>query len=162
MPPAFQGSSFLLTYPQSDFPLIDYIEHVKQLDSFKYVRVCSEQHADGSFHRHAVVYFSRKIRVGQRYFDFKERHPNIKTVGRTKEDWKRSIAYVSKDEEFLEYGSPRHDEDSSVWASVLAASSREEALKLIQTEKPRDFILQRRNIDYALDQVCSCLTHFYK
>lgn len=160
MPATFQGSSFLITFPRQSFDLANYVEYVSSLPGFSYVCVSSEQHEDGSPHRHALLYFSKKIRVGARYFDYQEAHPNVQTVGRKKEDWKRVRDYVTKDGVFLEHGLGRHEEDSSTWSRVLAASSRVDAEKIIAEEKPRDWILNRRNIDYSLDQVC--LTHFYK
>lgn len=160
MPCAFEGSSFLLTYPQSDFELNAFLNHLLDTLGAQYARVCSEQHADGSLHRHAVAYWAKKIRVGARHFDYEGRHPNVKTVGRKKSDWTNCVTYVSKDGSFLERGTPRHSEDASVWSLIARATSREEVLSLVAAERPRDYVINRRNIDYFLDQVC--LTHFHK
>ena len=151
MPAAFEGSSFLLTYPQSDFNINEYLQHFSSLPSVSYVCVSSEQHADGSLHRHALVYFNKRQRLNATFFDYKERHPNVKAVGKKKSDWENVLTYVQKDGAFLVTGIPRHTKDT--WANVATASSREEALALIQKEKPRDFIINRRNIDYALDSL---------
>lgn len=159
MPASFQASSFLLTYPVSDFSLDDLKSFLLELGA-SYARICSEQHADGSLHRHALVHFPKKIRVGPRHFDFQERHPNIRTVGRKKSDWDNCLAYVSKDGEVLEYGTPRHDSNSSVWSAIARASSRQEAQEILLKEKPRDAIINARQFDYWLDKVC--LTHFNK
>lgn len=153
MPATFQASSFLLTYPQSTFELDDLRIFLADLGA-TFCRIASEQHADGSLHRHALVHFPSKLRVGPRHFDFNGRHPNIRTVGRKKTDWENCIAYVSKDGEFLEYGTPRHDPNSSIWSTIARASSRQEAEEILKSEKPRDFILNARNFDYWLDKVC--------
>lgn len=151
MPAAFEGSSFLLTYPQSDFDLQTFQDYLKTLPDYKYSLVSSEKHDDGALHRHAVVLFSKRQRLSSSFFDYLERHPNVKPVGRKKSDWTNCTTYVKKDGDFLEHGQPRHE--TSVWAEIASANSREEALRLIQTEKPRDFVLQQRNIDYYLDKV---------
>lgn len=152
MPATFQGSSFLLTYPQSDFPLQSLLDHLISLN-VKYAKVCSESHADGSLHRHALVCFPSKIRVGPRHFDFEARHPNVRPVGRKRSDWENCGAYVAKDGEVLEYGTPRHGEDSCVWSSIARASSRVEAEEILRREKPRDSIINARQFDYWLDKV---------
>jgi len=151
MPAAFEGSSFLLTYPQSDFSLSDFQTHLQSLPDYKYSLISSEKHADNSLHRHAVIYFSKRQRLSSSFFDYLDRHPNVKPVGKKVTDWTNCTTYVRKDGDFLEDGVPRHER--SVWSQVANAKSRNEALQLIREEKPRDFVLQRRNIDYFLDSV---------
>lgn len=151
MPAAFEGSSFLITYPKSDFELIALQTFFKSLADYKYSLISSEKHEDGTLHRHAIVYFNKRQRLPANYFDFLERHPNIKPVGKKKSDWDKCQKYVRKDGDFVEDGTPRHE--VSVWSEIAASSSREEALHLIKSEKPRDFVLQARNIDYFLDKV---------
>lgn len=152
MPAKFRGSSFLLTYPQSDFPLQSLLDHLISLD-VRYAKLCSERHNDGSLHRHALVHFATTIQVGSRHFDFEQRHPNVRTVGRKRTDWENVSAYVGKDGEILEYGTPRHAENASVWSAIVGASSRSEAEQILRTEKPRDAVLNSRNFDYFLDKM---------
>lgn len=151
MPAAFEGSSFLITYPKSDFPLEDLQTFFKSLQDYKYSLISSEKHEDGSLHRHAVIYFAKRQRLCEKYFDFNDRHPNIKPVGKRKTDWNNCVKYVKKDGEFLEDGNPRHE--ASVWTEIANSTSRDDALQLLKAEKPRDFVLQQRNIDYFLDKV---------
>jgi len=151
MPAAFEGSSFLLTYPQSNFDLVDLQDFLQKLPDYKYSLVSSEKHTDNSLHRHAIIYFSKRQRLSSSFFDFQERHPNIKPVGKKLTDWTNCVTYVKKDGDFLESGIPRHER--SVWSQVVNAQTRNEALELLRQEKPRDFILQRRNIEYYLDTV---------
>lgn len=151
MPAAFEGSSFLLTYPQSDFDLQEFSLYLQTLPDYKYSIVSSEKHQDDSLHRHAVVHFIKKQRLASSFFDYNGRHPNVKPVGKKKSDWTNTTTYVRKDGDFIEHGIPRHE--VSVWAEIANAPNREIALQLLKTEKPRDFVLQQRNLDYYLDKV---------
>jgi len=115
-----------------------------------------QQHCDGgqrSKHWHALAHYSSKLRLGERSFDFEGNHPNIKCVGRKKSDWDRVVTYLRKeDPDPLEFGTPRFD-GHSVWAKVSTSKSRSEAEEIISKEKPRDWIINRRSIDYALDKM---------
>lgn len=115
-----------------------------------------QQHCDGgqrSKHWHALAHYSSKLRLGERAFDFEGNHPNIKCVGRKKSDWDRTTTYLRKeDPEPLEYGTPRFN-GHSVWSEIATSSSRTEAEEILLREKPRDWIINRRGIDYALDKM---------
>lgn len=116
----------------------------------------SQQQSDGgprSKHWHVVAHYSTKLRLGERAFDFEGNHPNIRTIGRKKSDWNNVITYCRKeDSNPLEYGTPRF-EGHSVWQEIAESSSRIEAEAIIAKEKPRDWIINRRSIDYALDKM---------
>lgn len=151
MPPAWEGSSFFLTYPQSDFDINLFLEHAKQYPQVQYVLISSEKHQDESLHRHAIVHFSQRQRLSKQFFDFEERHPNIRNVGKKKSDWENVTNYVRKENDFLEWGTPRHS--GCVWSNISSAGTREEAQALLLSEKPRDAILNARNFDYWLDKM---------
>jgi len=151
MPATFRGSSFLLTWPQSGFSVDDLLEFLKLKEHASYVLVSSETHEDGNLHRHALVHYSKVIQVGTTFFNFEERHPNVRTVGRKKTDWENVENYVKKDGNFVEWGTPRNT-NTSVWSLVCTAATREEAETLIATEKPRDYVINSRQIDYFLDK----------
>lgn len=151
MPAAFQGTSFLVTYPQSSLTK-DALAAFFTERSADYYLIGCEQHADGGSHYHCLVHFGTKQRLSARAFDCATEHPNIQTVGRRTADWERVVAYVSKEDESpLVWGTPRHT--SNVWVDIINATSRADALQLIAKEKPRDFVVNRRAIDYALDQM---------
>lgn len=152
MPVTFQGSSFLLTYPRSNFDFDELHQFLCSIGPLQFARLARERHESGEFHIHAVVHYRSKRRLGQRAFDFNDRHPNVETVGRRVDDWTRVTEYVAKDGEFNDYGVERHSPKSD-WSQVVAAGSREEAQTLIRERYPRDWIISRRNIDYALDQM---------
>lgn len=105
------------------------------------------------YHWHCVAHYSSKLRLRERAFDFEGHHPNIRTVGRAKSDWNKVTLYCRKEDASpLEYGSPRHS-CKSLWSEVVGSSSRSEAEQLIKKEKARDWIINRRAIDYALDKM---------
>ena len=151
MPPAWEGSSFFLTYPQSDFDLNDFLLHCQTFEHIQYILISSEKHQDDSLHRHAILHFSKRQRLSKHFFDYLNRHPNIKCVGKKKSDWTNVTQYVRKDNDFLEWGTPRHS--GCIWSSIASASSRKEAQEMLLAEKPRDAILNARNFDYWLDKV---------
>jgi len=151
MPAAFEGSSFLVTYPQSDFPLQPFLDWAKSLPSIKFLLVSSELHQDNSLHRHALFYFSSRQRLAARAFDYLERHPNVQPVGKRRVDWDNVVSYIKKDGEWLDWGTPRHT--TNIWSQIACCTSREEAQTLLLSEKPRDAILNARNFDYWLDKV---------
>lgn len=151
MPAAFEGSSFLLTYPQLEGDKSLLFDFLCQLADVRFVKVAQESHQDGGTHFHAVVLFSKRVRLATRAFDFEGKHPNVKNVGRKKSDWDNCIKYLDKeDPNPLEWGTPRHE--ASVWSAIAKATSRQEAEELLLNEKPRDYVLNARNFDYWLDK----------
>lgn len=174
MPKVDNVTSYFLTYPRipNNFDNDSRARlHVHLRDvgtaygsELAYVLIAVEQHRDGAApsvdaddrrrHWHCVAYYRSKLRLGQRVFDFEGQHPNIRSVGRRKADWDNVIAYCRKeDQEPYEWGEPRHAEKSCAWSDALAAPTRAEAEDILLREKPRDWIVNRRNIDYALDQM---------
>jgi hypothetical protein len=151
MPATWEGSSFIITYPQSDFDLNDYLLHCQAYPNISYILISSEKHQDGSLHRHAVFHFNKRQRLSKSFFDYQERHPNIKCVGKKKSDWSNVTDYVKKDKDYVEWGTPRHS--ACTWTSIASCSTRKEAQDLLLSEKPRDAILNARNFDYWLDKV---------
>lgn len=154
MPATFQGTSFLLTYPQDAFNLDNdwdaAFAFFSQLGQLKYLRIGVEHHASGDPHWHAVAYYAVKLRLGARGFDFREKHPNVQAVGRRVIDWQRCVDYVAKDGQYREHGSQRHSSES-VWAEAAKADDRETAERLLAAAAPRDWIVHRRSIDYAME-----------
>lgn len=154
-----QAKTFFLTYPQTTFTFDDhyhvFIDFLKNLGPISYSCVGIEKHADGTDHFHCLVDFEQKLKILPRSFDFQERHPNIQCVGKTKADYTRVRNYVKKDGNYREEGKPKFSPKESVWSKVTRVGTEEEALALISKEDPRQFILNRRNIDYALSKLFS-------
>jgi len=157
MPSALQAKTFFLTYPQTPFNFDDnyhgFIEFLNNLGSTSYTCVAIEKHSDGGEHVHCLVDYHSKIRASTSAFDWNSRHPNIKCVGKSKSDYNRVLNYVKKDKNWKEEGSPKFSAKESVWSSIANAQTAEEALSLIKQQQPRDFILNRRNIDYSLSKI---------
>jgi len=147
-----------VTYSQNAFDLdSDFGEYRTWLErttgaSVKYLLVGCEKHSDGGDHWHTVISFDKQVSFGARGLDYRDIHPNIKPVGRRVLDWDRCVQYAKKDGTFLEHGTPRHTTES-LWSAIIKAQSRDEALELVQADAPRDFVLNRRNLDYALDKM---------
>jgi len=157
MPATFKGVHFFVTYSQNAFDLdSDFGEFRSWLEStlapLKYLLIGCEKHSDGGDHWHCVISFNKQVAFGARGLDYRGTHPNIQPVGRRVDDWNRCTAYVTKDGHSREWGTPRHKSDS-VWSLVVNARSRDQALDLVASEAPRDYVLNRRNLDYALDKM---------
>lgn len=153
MPATFQGSSFLITYPQTSIDKEELFTYYKTLPDISYLLLSKELHQDNGEHIHILAYFGRKQRFGARRLDYNDEHPNIETVGRTTRDWERVHTYCRKEDQSpLEWGTPRHSE--SIWKSIASSSSRQEAQRLLIEERPRDSIINARQFDYWLDKVC--------
>lgn len=156
MPKQLSAKTYLLTYSQSSFDfendLHSYQQHLSNLGTVSYSCVCREKHADGGDHWHVLVDFDSKLRATPRCFDWKGVHPNIAAVGRTRADYDRAWKYVRKDGDFRESGTRRYAK-FSVWTQVATATTRDAALQIVREQQPRDYIINRRQIDYALDQL---------
>lgn len=157
MPADLQAKTFFLTYPQTSFNFDNdyhqYLEFLQRIGSTSFTCIGIEKHADGTPHFHVLVDYCSKQRITKRSFDWKDRHPNIKCVGKTKADYNRVLSYVRKEKEFKEEGCPKFTSKESVWSKVANAKDEGEALSIIKREQPRDFILNRRNIDYSLSKL---------
>ena len=96
------SKSFSLTYPQSNtLNKEELLEHLKKEKNLKYVCVSEEQHQDGNKHFHVhLLYDKRKDIKNEKYFDYKERHPNIQAT-KDNDEWNK---YIKKDNDFIEFG----------------------------------------------------------
>lgn len=158
----FYAQQIFLTYSQiGDRSVSDFIDFFRSLDQplEKFV-VGLENHDDGGRHIHVYAVFESKFqKKAQRFWDWDGVHPNIKTVkGRTTgSDARRVYEYVTKDgnttvwpeDAQFQFGS---DNNTSKYSSVIAASTKEEARALIQSELPRDYVVNLERIEYFLDR----------
>jgi len=156
MPSSFNTTCFLLTYAQDAFDLDNDFDTtcswLGSIGDVKYLRVGVEKHASGDPHWHAVVRFGKRVNVSAKAFDYRGKHPNVKSVGKRVADWKQCIDYISKDGQWREYGSQRHGTES-IWSTVCEAATSDDALAIVRSHQPRDFVLNRRNLDYALEKM---------
>lgn len=112
MPFKFDAHRAFLTYPNTSFEHDQLHEFLNNLAGVLWARICSETHASGEPHVHAVVQFKGRFQSrNERIFDFQERHPNIQPV----RDVRRALEYVTKDGHFTDYGSiPSFDKKRTV------------------------------------------------
>lgn len=120
----FNGRSVFLTYPRTDFDIPAYIlwlkEHLVNRTRVSYARVAREIHVDGCLHIHALVGFERKLSTrDSRFFDYKGRHPNIRST--------RNILAASR---YLEKGNDYVDEGRVPTARRGTRDSWEEAVEI--------------------------------
>lgn len=84
-----------------EFSKEDLLDFLKQIPTVSYVIACKELHEDASTHFHAYVRFERKKTIrNQRFFDFRNVHPNIQVARNPI----ASINYVKKDNSWVEAG----------------------------------------------------------
>lgn len=99
MPFRLSTKTIFLTYPNCNEPKEDLLQFLKTLGQIKYAIICKEKHESGEYHLHAAAKYTSKIETrNERYFDFKEHHPNIQ---RTR-NFPASVNYCKKDGDFLE------------------------------------------------------------
>lgn len=125
----FDSTTFFLTYPQSgDLEWTDIANHLKSLKDIAWLRICKEQHEDGSPHHHAVGKFTKRFQSrNQRCFDINGKHPNIQSV----RSITRALDYVSKDGEFHDIGTvPGGSSETCDWLEIARESSEPEFYKL--------------------------------
>lgn len=99
------GQCFLLTWPKSG-QLTNYIimRHLRSIAEIAYMVVCVELHLDGDEHHHACVYYKKRVRRSFNCFTIQECVCNVKRVKLRRNDVRRAVQYVRKDEKFDEEG----------------------------------------------------------
>lgn len=97
----FDSLYCFITYPQSDLTHEQIYAKLQSIGPVQWARICTEQHADEGNHQHAVAKWTKRIQSRQANFlDIDGRHPNIQPVRSVP----KSLAYVSKDGEFTDFG----------------------------------------------------------
>lgn len=118
MSKAFDASTFFLTYPQSNLTSEELLDFFKTKGNLLWARICQEQHGDGGHHQHVVCRYDRRIQTRDcRFFDLNGQHPNIQSVRSVA----KSLAYVSKDGQFLDFGPvPAQRDTDTDWIALAA------------------------------------------
>lgn len=141
--------NFFLTYPRCDQPSQELLAFLCGLKStWIYVTVGEECHQDGTPHRHALVSLSKKwdVRSAQA-FDWRGYHPNVQAA----RDLSAVLAYVHKENAFVEAGD-RPGIKKTSWDCVVQADNAVDALELIRSKHPRDYVLNLERIEYFLEK----------
>lgn len=127
MSPSFKFDSqhVFLTYSQSTLTCQQIYDHLCSLKTVAWARICQEEHQDGGQHQHVVAKFTSRFQTrNERAFDVAGQHPNVKPVRSVR----KSLAYVSKDGEFRDFGPvPESDAREDIdWVEVARTSGRAE------------------------------------
>jgi len=113
MPFRVQGTHFIVTFPHADFAIDAGLEffkaYTKGRASVVEVIICSEQHEDGSYHRHVYLRFNRRIDLrNPRDFDFMGKHGNVQRCNNPE----ATKNYIRKDGEYLEWSDNAPEQDN--------------------------------------------------
>lgn len=173
MPFSLSCKNVFLTYPNFLISPNDFLDQFRNLPfvaskDFKYTIGCeAPETTEENYHVHALISFSRKIRSrNERDFDVGGHHPNIQAAI----DVEASHAYVHKGEGddaglwtgcgdgdgvlcvCSRNGGEEPDGGEMGWGALLdCAENREGFLSAVRRFKPRDFVVNRRQIDYFVE-----------
>lgn len=101
MPFQLNAKNIFLTYPRCSVPIPELLAFLQSF-SPAYVCVSSEEHEDGSLHRHALLQFDKPFRTrSEKAFDCQGHHPNIQSARNPPS----VLEYVKKEGNYVEYGS---------------------------------------------------------
>lgn len=142
MPFKFDSRHFFLTYPQSDIENQELINALQLISQLEWARVCRERHEDGQLHSHAVGCFKRRFQTrNERAFDVAGRHPNIQSVRSVA----RALEYVTKDGEYLDFGTIPSKQEKRAWTDVLEAAKGDEVewLRVVHEERMGPHVAKR-------------------
>jgi hypothetical protein len=119
----FNAKNVFLTYPKAEFPLSGFLAWARELPNISYICVSSENHQDGTLHRHALLQFTKPFRTrSQQAFDFENSHPNIQAARNPS-----SVrTYVQKDGSFEEWGTFLEGRTSINQAPTVSADNIQE------------------------------------
>lgn len=147
---SFNCTNFFLTYPHLDATKDELIRHLSTLTTPRgvplpviYIRVCREQHADGTPHMHALVCCEQRYRASKNFFDYQRHHCNIqgaRSIGHVKE-------YLEKEGDWTEWGVPPVITKKRSYGEILSeAQNQGEFLQAVTTHYPRDMVLNHERI----------------
>lgn len=153
------ASAVFLTYSQvGDRDRGALIEFLQGINFVQGGIACTELHADQGRHFHVYLSLNTSSRFTNARFDWDDLHPNVICISGNKKSvpHKNRIQYIKKDGDFVVFPDgfdlPGDVNETSVWTRVVGAESREDALAMLMEEKPRDAVINARQIDYFLDK----------
>lgn len=156
--------NIFLTYAQCPLDKADVCSHLAELlaDNDPHIRVSHELHDDGGHHLHCYIHCRSKLTKqgnnAERYFDIirddSTYHPNIETRIR---DQAATFAYVSKENDFIDFGQPeeyvnRKRSRSSIYALALSAETRQDFMDEIRNGDPMNYVLQHERLLFFADK----------
>nr|WAE42523.1 MAG: replication associated protein [Cressdnaviricota sp.] len=152
MPFKFDAQVFFLTYPRCDVSIEELYAALVTVCPVKWARICSEQHADGGRHLHAVGSFDKRFQSkNERIFDIQGNHPNIQRC----RSIKQSLGYVSKDGDYQDFGTIPKQQEKRAWTDIVASSQGAEMdwLQVCHEERIQQHVAKRlREVSFAGDE----------
>lgn len=142
--------NIFLTYPRCDLPAQQALDSLVQLlsDYNPHIRVAREEHDDGGFHLHAFIRLERKLDTRRNnFFDLGGHHPNIQSC----RNLQATFDYVSKDGEFVDFGSPSPEKQDK-WKKILSSTTAEEFWTSANDLVPRDYVLNHEKLEYFVQK----------
>lgn len=148
----FDSGYVFLTYPHSTFEHERLHEFINSVCPTDWLRVATEQHADGDPHVHAVGKFVRRFQSrNERIFDYDGRHPNIQSVRSVG----KAVAYVAKDGQFTDYGAvPTGGTKRTYQEAISLAGSANEGEYLtacLEARMPHAYAKRFRELAFSCD-----------
>nr|QEQ92300.1 putative Rep protein [Camellia chlorotic dwarf-associated virus] len=149
----FASKNIFITFAQCNLLMSTLLEHLKQLLSnldIKYISVCSELHASGDPHLHAMVQLKKPLQTrNPRFFDYNLDGNNFHPSFEPLRNPRASRSYIQKEGNFIEEGefhpngkSP-HKPANQVWQEILEKSTDElDFYKQVKQHRPADFVLR--------------------
>ncbi|CAD27703.1 replication-associated protein [Eupatorium yellow vein virus-[SOJ3]] len=162
------SKNYFLTYPQCSLTIEEALSQLRNIQTpvnKKFIRVCQEQHEDGSPHLHSLLQFEGKFQcTNPRFFDLVS--PNRSTHFHCNIQGAKSSSdvksYIEKDGQFSDWGefqidgrSARGGQQSAndAYAQAINTGSKSEALRVIKELAPMDYVLQFHNLNSNLDRI---------
>ncbi|AVN97897.1 putative RepA protein [Camellia chlorotic dwarf-associated virus] len=149
----FASKNIFLTFAQCNLLMATLLDHLKHLLSnldIIYISVCSELHASGDPHLHAMVQLKKPLQTrNPRFFDYNSDRNNFHPSFEPLRNPRASKSYIQKDGNFIEEGefqsngkSP-HKPANKVWQEILQKSTDEnDFYKQVKMHRPADFVLR--------------------
>lgn len=149
MPFKFDGQFVFLTYPQANIEHAAVHLRLSAIGPVDWLRVCTERHADGNPHVHAVGKFSRRVQSrNERIFDIDGKHPCIERP----RDTKRALQYIAKDGEFTDFGDVPSNQSKRSQSEALELAGGDEKEYLIacmEAKVPHQYAKRIRELTLA-------------
>lgn len=146
----FDSQYCFLTYAQSNLSHEQIYAKLQSIAPVLWARICTEQHDDGGLHQHCVAKWGRRVQSRVTGFlDIDGRHPNIQTV----RSITKSLAYVTKDGQFTDFGDVPADKSKRTYDEALAlvgSPNESEYLKAcLEARIPFQYAKRFRELEFA-------------
>lgn len=146
------AKNFFLTYPRCELHpeyALTAFRNLPHSEHLEWAHVVQEEHEDGGFHLHAVLHYSKRVRIRDaEYFDLHYGDECFHGNYQASKNVKHSLKYIRKDP-ILEasYGAVPFD-GNNPWAVALdSAKSAEDFCAQIRAADPMRFVLYNDKVE---------------